>query len=251
MAATTGYPTAEKYLETRRHAEAGLQADPDNARLLGLLASVLTGDVLNNWNGAGEPEVARAKVAAEKALSLDRNTPLAHYALGYVHRLHGDHKAALDSFKKAVSIDPNFAKALAQAANEMVFTGNAKGAIAVAEAAAQLSPRDPSIGVFLWVKGRAYFTLGDYPNAIEALKESVRVRPNLWYTQAWLAAAYALTDNVTEAKKVLKGSAQTFSPTTFNRAWITRYYAAEQYQNPTLEAASDKLLKGLEKAGLK
>jgi adenylate cyclase len=28
MAASTGYPTAEKYLETRQHAEAGLQADP-------------------------------------------------------------------------------------------------------------------------------------------------------------------------------------------------------------------------------
>ena len=42
MAANTGYPTAEKSLETQRHAEAGLKADPDNARLLGLLAAWLT-----------------------------------------------------------------------------------------------------------------------------------------------------------------------------------------------------------------
>ena len=95
MAASTGFPTAEKYLETRHHAEAGLKADPDNARLLGLLASVLTGDVLNGWNGAGKPEVDRAEAAAKKAIGLDYNTPLAHYALGYVHRLHGNHQGCV------------------------------------------------------------------------------------------------------------------------------------------------------------
>src|SRR5262249_14387595 len=71
MAANTGFPTPEKYLETREHAEAGLKADPDNARLLALLANVLTGDVLNGWNGAGQAEVDRAEVAANRAVGLD------------------------------------------------------------------------------------------------------------------------------------------------------------------------------------
>ena len=249
MAASTGFPTAEKFLETRQHAEAGLQADPDNARLLGLLATVLTGDVLNGWNRAGKPEVDRAEAAAKKAISLDYNTPSAHYALGYVHRLRGNHKAALDAFNEAIKIDPNFARAYAQAGNEMVFTGNASGAIQMAEKAAQLSPNDPSIGVFYWVKGRAHFTLGDYPKAIEALEKSVRVRPNLWFTQAWLAAAYALANRHAEAQQALKTFIQTFPPFDLNR--ITKYYEEDQYQNPTLQAASAQLVNGLQKAGLK
>jgi adenylate cyclase len=250
MAASTGFPTAEKSLETRQHAEAGLKADPDNARLLGLLAAWLTSDVLNGWNGAGNAEVDRAEAAAKKAIGLDHNTPLAHHALGWVHRLRGNHQAALDAFNEAIKIDPNFASAYAQAANEMVFLGNAKGAIQLAEKAIALSPKDPSIGVFLWVKGRAHFTIGDYEKAAEALQESVHVRPNLWFTHAWLVAAYALTDRNAKAQQALDAFKQRHIARS-DLDWITRYYEEDQYQNPTVQAALAELLNGLRKAGLK
>jgi class 3 adenylate cyclase/TolB-like protein/cytochrome c-type biogenesis protein CcmH/NrfG len=248
MAASTGYLTAAKTLETRQHVEAGLKADPENARLLGLLASLLTGDVLNAWNGAGKAEVDRAEAAAKKAISLDYNTPRAHSALGSVHRIHGDHKAALDAFREAVKIDPNFAHAYPQAANELVFLGKAKDAIPLVDKAIQLSPNDPYFGAFFWVKGRAYFTLGDYPKAIESLEESVR-KQSFWYSQAWLVAAYALTDQDAKAKQALKRLGQTFPQFDLDR--ITKYYKEQQYKNPTMQAASAELLKGLKKAGLK
>src|SRR5690348_403669 len=249
MAASVDISTPQKSLETRQHAEAGIKADPDNARLLGLLATILTSDVLNSFNGAGKPEVDRAEAAAKKAISLDYNIPYAHFALGCVHRIHGDHKAALDAFNAAIKIDPNLATAYAQAANETVFLGNPKGAIPLAEKAIKLSPKDPSIGPFLWVKGRAYFTLGDYPKAIEALAESARVRPNLWFTQAWLVAAYALTDQDAKATQARTTFESSFKRFDLNR--ITQYYQEQQYKNPTLQAASAEMLKGLQKAGLK
>ena len=203
------------------------------------------------WNGAGKPEVDRAEAAAKKAISLDYDTPLAHYALGFVYRLRGNHEAALDAFHKAIKIDPNLAKAYAQAANEMVFTGDARGAIPLAEKAAQLSPLDASIGVFKWVKGRAYFTLGDYPKAIEALEESVRLRPNLWFSHAWLVSAYNLTNQNAKARKALETFNKTSFSTRFDLDRITQYYKEEQYQNPTLQGAAAVMLDGLRKAGLK
>jgi TolB-like protein/Flp pilus assembly protein TadD len=250
MAANIGYPTSETNLETRHHVEAGLKADPDNARLWGLLASVLTVDLINGWNGAGEPEVDRAEAAAKKAISLDYNTQLAHHALGWVNRLRGKHQAALDAFNEAVKIDPNFARAYAQVANEMVFLGNAKSAIPVVEKAIQLSPDDPYVGGFRWVEGRAYFTLGDYPNAIKALEESVRARPNLWYAQAWLCAAYAQSNRDTDARKALEAFKKAFGAR-WDLDRITQYYTEEQYQNPTLQAATAELLNGMRKAGWK
>ncbi|WP_298252183.1 adenylate/guanylate cyclase domain-containing protein [Bradyrhizobium sp.] len=250
MAASAGYPTPQKFLETRQHAEAGLKADPDNARLLGLLASVLVGDVLNGWNDAGRPEVDRAEAAAKKAIGLDYNTPIAHHALGYVHRLHGNHKAALDAFNTATKIDPNFARSYAQAGNEMVFLGNPGEASALVAKAIELSPNDAAIATFLWVQGRAYFTLGDYPKAIKALEDSVRARPNLWYVQAWLTAAYALSDRDVDARKALKEFQEKYQTRSSLDA-IAQYYSEKQYQNPTLKDASDRLLKGLRKAGLK
>ncbi len=197
------------------------------------------------------PEVDRAEAAAKKAISLERNTVLAHYALGFVNRLRGNHQASLDAFNEAIRLDPNLAKAYVQAANEMVFTGNARGAIPLVEKATQLSPKDPSIGVFFWVKGRAYFTLGDYPKAIEALQESVRVRPNLWFSQAWLIAAYALSSKNTEAHQALGAFKKTAFSKTFDLNAITEYYREDQYQTPTLKAATGELLNGLRQAGLK
>ncbi|HLG83062.1 MAG TPA: tetratricopeptide repeat protein [Bradyrhizobium sp.] len=251
MAASTGFSTPEKSLQTRQHAEAGLKADPDNARLLGLLANVLSSDVLNAWNGAGAAEVDRAEEFARRAISLEPRTPLAHYALGFVYRLRGNHEASLHAFREAIKHDPNLAKAYAQAANELVFLGKPGDALPLVEQAIQLSPQDPSMGPFLWVKGRAYFTLGDYPKAIEALEESVRVRPNLWFTHAWLVAAYALLDRDAEARKALTTFEATRFSTQFDLDRITHYYQEEQYQNPTLQAATSELLKGLQKAGLK
>jgi adenylate cyclase len=250
MAANTGYPTAEKSLETQQHAEAGLKADPDNARLLGLLAFKLTSDVLNGWNSAGNAEVERADATARKAISLDHDVPLAHHALGWVHRLRGNHQAALDAFKEAIRIDPNFAAAYAQAANEMVFLGDPKGAILMAGKAIELSPKDQSAQVFKWVQGRAYFAIGDYEKAAEVLGESVRLRPNLWFSHVWLVAALALCNRDAEAKQAL-GAFKQIHNTRSDFASITRYYSEDQYQNPTAQAAVAQLLNGLRKAGLK
>jgi adenylate cyclase len=250
MAASTAFPTPESTLETRKHAEAGLMADPDNARLLGLLAYWLAADVLNGWNGAGKAEVEGAESAARKAIGIDYNVAIAHHALGWVHRIHGNHKAALDAFKQAIEIDPNFAVAYAQAANELVFLGDAKGAIPMVEKAIELSPKDKSFQVFKWVQGRAYFAIGDCEKAADALGESVRVRPNLWFAHVWLAAALALCDRQPEAKQALNE----FKKGQFARsdlASITKYYSEQQYQNPPTQAAVAQLLKGLRKAGLK
>lgn len=249
MAANTGFQTAEKSLEARRHAEAGLMADPDNARLLGLIATKLTSDVLNGWNDAGNAEVERADAAARKAIGLDPNVQSAHFALGWVHRLRGNHQAALDAFRQAIKINPNFASAYAQAGNEMVFLGDPKGAIALAEKACELSPKDMSYTVFLWVKGRAYFAIGDYEKAAEALGASVRARSNLWFTHAWLIAALALTNRNAEAKQAIDEFKEAHNSRS-DLASITKYYSEDQYQNPTAQAAVAQLLSGLRKAGV-
>src|SRR6202790_5652459 len=100
-------------------------------------------------------------------------------------------------------------------------------------------------------KGRAYFTLGDYPNAIKALKESVRARPNLWYAQAWLVAAYALSSKDKEAGKALEAFKKAPFSSRYDLDRITQYYKEEQFQNPTLQRATAEMLNGLRKAGLK
>jgi class 3 adenylate cyclase/TolB-like protein len=249
MAAKTGSPAAETHFQTRGHAEAGLKADPDNARLLALLAYVLAVDAVNAWNGAGKAEVDRAEAAAKRAISLDYNNPLAHDALGHVHRLHGDHEAAFNAYNEAIKIDPNFAQSYAQAANELVFLGRPEEAIPLVKRASILSPRDPLMGMFLWVEGRAYFVIGKYPDAIKCFAEADRVQPSVWAYPAWLAATYSLVDQHSEAERTLASLTERFPQ--HNLAWIIKYYEHEQFKNSKLEDALARLLSGLRKVGLK
>jgi len=247
----TDFPTPEWSLETRRLLEAGLKADPDNARLLGILAFRLTGEVLNGWNDTGEAEVSRAEEAARKAISLDANLPFAHQALGWVHRLHGDHQAALDAFNEAIRIDPAYAPAYAQAGNQLLLLGDARGAITMAEKAIAIDPGNRSFQVFQWVKGRAHFVLGEYENAVEALQEAVQVRPNMWFSHAWLIAAFAHTNREAEAtQRALERFRQHHGPRA-NLDWVAGYYGEGQYAHPTVQAALVQLLYGLERAGLR
>ena len=104
-------------------------------------------DLINGWNGAGVAEINRAEEAAKKAINIiDHNTPLAHHALGWVHRLRGQHQDALNAFSEAIRIDPNFARGHTQVANEMVFLGRASDAIPLVEKAIQLDPMASSRG---------------------------------------------------------------------------------------------------------
>ena len=82
----------------------------------------------------------REKRSASTRIRTLRITPWGG-SIGYAATI----KAALASFKETIKIDPNFAAAYAQAANEMVFLGDAKGAIPMAEKAIELSPKDKSI----------------------------------------------------------------------------------------------------------
>jgi tetratricopeptide (TPR) repeat protein len=247
--------TEQTSRETREHVEAALKASPDNAYLLGLLANILVSDLLMAFNDADKDAIARAKdvddaeKAAKKAISLDANTPLAHYALGCVYRIRGNHNAALEAFNAAIKIDPKLAKAYAQAGNQMVFLGDPAKAIPLAQKAIELSPRHSAAGTYSWVLGRAYFTLGDYQKAIEALEESVGKLSTHWFGQAWLVAAYALAGRAADATRARKAFQRAFPRFDFKH--IEEIYREAQYSNDTLKKASKALLDGLKKAGLK
>lgn len=250
MAANTALMSPEKSAEIKQHAEAGLQADPDNARLLGLLAFRLTGDFLNSWNNVGLADVDRAEALARKAISLDPSVARAHHALGWVYRIRGDHQAALDAFKQTIKVDPNFAPAYAQAGNELLFLGDFKGAIQMSQQAQQLSPKDASFPVFKWVEGRAYFADGDYQKAAETIGESVRGRESLWFAHLYWAAALALSNKDAEAKQVLEGYKKVHSKFP-DIASVQQYYAHPRFQDhPGAKTAVDQLLAGLKKAGM-
>ena len=261
MSAKIGILTPEKLRDALHHAEEGLRMDPSDPHLMAQEADIILSAHLNGWEHevlrdlvsqgkeSREQHIEHARQLAETAISLNPNIALAHYDLGFVYRLRGDHKAALRKFEDALQIDRNFAPAYAQKANQLVFNGQPEAAIAPAAEAARLDPDHQSIGVFHWVRGRAYFAMGRYEDAAEWLRKSIEVRPNLWFSHAWLVAAYALSGQDDAAKAELAKFQSQFPKYDLGR--ITEIYSRdEQYRTPTLEKASKQLFAALRRAGL-
>lgn len=233
----------------------------------GLLANVLASDYLNRWNEAAEhvPNAGKsllddAKMAADRALDLDPKFALARYAKGLVHRANGKREKALKAFDKAIKYDNNFARAYAQKASELINKGDKaelEKALKLVEKAIRLSPKDPSVGMFYWTRGRAYFFAERYEKAIEALKEAVQHRPNLWHNWLYLISAYALlADRLPEGeeKKEKKQAAEdklnefrTRSPVKNAKDYTIRRVELHEEANPSedLKEGRDRFRKGL------
>jgi len=252
MALILGPPTPEKFLEARRHVQNALKLDPKFPEALALQADLLVSDYLNKWNNATIADVDAAEGLIAAALFIDSNVWMAYYARGFTNSVRGQHQASFNDFKKATQLNPAWARAYAQMGNQELFLGDPKQAVQYGFQAIQVSPKDPSIGVFNWVVGRAYFSLPvpEYGNAVKYLYQSVQVRPNLWFSQAWLIAAYWLKADKTNAQAALTQFRAAFPAYTLQ--WITDYYATEaRYQNPTIQTAVKTMLQALQDAGLR
>lgn len=202
------------------------------------------------WNGAGKDQLDQAEQAKRNAIALDPELALAYYADGLIHRARGEHHAAFEAFRHAVKLNPNFARADAQEGDELVNIGRPLEAPALVDAAISLSPLDPSLGQFYWIKGRAHFFAGDYQDAITWLQKSVEVRSNLWYNRLYLVSAYELSGDAEQAKRVLRDF---YSRTEFKGYTLSRVETAERANpndDPVVVGGRQKFRSALLAAGL-
>ncbi|HEX3338626.1 MAG TPA: tetratricopeptide repeat protein [Pseudolabrys sp.] len=249
--------TAENTLAARHALERSVALDPNSAEAWSALANVLMIDFLRYWNNATreqEQVIPVAEDAVQKAYAIDWSVALAHVAEARIRRAKGDHQGALDACDKALQLDPNLTAALVQKAFELIYLGRAQEAPALATKAINLSPRDPDLGNFYWVSGRAYFVMKDYDNAIPLLQKSVQERPTTWYSRAHLISAYALTGRLGqhEAQAALHEYREKFynwplDPNIRNWAGQERFRDA----HPDFKAMIQELLRGLQIAQAK
>jgi adenylate cyclase len=126
--------------------------------------------------------------------------------------------------------------------------GRPQEAPPLAEKAIRLSPRDPSLGVFYWIIGRAYFFAHRYRDAIPWLRRSVDARPNLWYNRLYLVSAYALSDDEANARAALNEFNGRFAGYTLARVGMHEQEVPNR--NPVVGAGLEQFHEGLRLAGM-
>jgi len=178
----------ENLAKSIEYYEQALQIDPDFAQAYVGIAITYTsfGWYLFEPNRMALPKAA---AAASKALEMDNTLGGAHAELAFTKLiLDHDWRGSEQSFKRAIELNPNDARAHNMYAWLLAMEGRHKEAIAESKTAYQLDP----LSVGYWTEyGRHYYYARDYDRAIEEFKKIIETYPDSRYsTVSWMPRAY-------------------------------------------------------------
>lgn len=180
-----------------------IQIDQNYARAYGAMAVTLTRGYRYQWTELSLVEAReRALELAKKAIELNQSTPQIYWSLGYVHLHRREFDAAETAVKKSVALSPNYADGYALLANIANWRGKAKDAVNYINKATAINPyytfQYPS------TLGLAYYNLGRYKEAIDALSEALDRNESALNPRLFLAAAYVRLNLLEEAAWEIK-----------------------------------------------
>ncbi len=186
---------------------------------------------------------AAARAAAEKAVSLEPNEPMAHFALARLHIAASEVEMAIGEMRTAIAINPNFARGHFGLGWAHYFgAGEADQALPHLDAALRLSPRDPLRWMSLMLKGVVLNALGRHDEAIEYCRQSCQLPDAGFLPYTHLAGALAEAGQESEAQAAVKKAMQ-FHPA------LSIGFLRDQFAEMN-ETALNNLLDSLRKAGV-
>jgi len=166
-----------------------IQLDPQYARAYGALAVALTLGYRQQWTKLSFEEAReRALKMANRAVELDQSSPPVYWSLGYVHLFRKEFSEAEAAAKQAIRLSPNYADGYGLLAFISNWRGKAEEAVHFIKKAITLNPYHTFD--YPWNLGFAYYTLGEYSEAHQALQQALDKNPSVVYPRLVLAAAY-------------------------------------------------------------
>jgi adenylate cyclase len=199
--------------------------------------------VISGYTDDKEKTVALALKSADKALFLDPNEPMAHFALGRLYLYAGEIEMAIGEMQNAIAINPNFSLGhygLGQAHH--IGAGRADQALTHYDTALRLSPRDPARWRALAVKSSALRFLGRLDEAIALCRQACQFPGSGLLPQMNLTAALAKAGQTDDARAAAEKTMQ-LQPS-FSISFISSSFVGMN------EAILKELIDNLRKAGV-
>lgn len=146
--------------------------------------------------------MAKARAAANNALTIDQTLAEAHTSLGIVQmRYDWDWKAAEESFKRAIDLQPDSPSARFWYSNLLGTLGRFEESIVESEKAKQLDVLSP---LFAMNVGRAYYRARDFDKTISYLETVLSEKPGNTSAAYVLALAYLQKQMYSRAIEILE-----------------------------------------------
>jgi len=150
-----------------------------------------------------DPKVIKgALLAAERAVELDDNLPLAHARLAWAYFATRQHAKAVASARRAVALGPNDAEANVQLGNVLNWSGKPEEGKNYIEKAIRLNPHHPYY--YLFYLGQSHYLQQNNDQAIELMRRVVTRAPYFLPVRRHLAVLYSEKGMLKEAKAETK-----------------------------------------------
>lgn len=192
----------DESLIAERHFRRAIELDPHFARAYAELGTLFAIRFENDWTVLQTADKEKALHFAEKAVELDPDLWLGHYALGRLHSLLANYKVAEGHLERAMSLQPDNEDARAYYGVVKNFQGDAEGAVAILEPSLKSHP-NPPYWYYLGL-GNALFNLGRYEAAEVALEKCLELSENSPYCLRYLIAVYGELGQLEDAEAALE-----------------------------------------------
>jgi TolB-like protein len=187
-----------------RLCEQALQIDPENLRAASQESFKFTQRVANYTSPDRQADLRRADELASLAIKIDPNYSQAHTAKGDVLLLAGRYREAIGSYQRALMLLPSSIQpGLASAYN---YAGEPEQAIAYADKAMLLSPRDPvsrRATLFL-AKVNAFGILQNYEEALVWIERGEAATPEMPIWDFMRSGLLSLTGKEADARAAMQ-----------------------------------------------
>jgi adenylate cyclase len=190
--------TKESNEQARDAYKQAITIDPTYGRAYGALAYVYAFDFRRGWTDNPNETLERALSLAEQSVGLDASIPQTYWSLGYVHMMRKEFDKAESAVSNAIRIAPNYADGYGLLSLINNNIGNAEKALEYATKGMKINPY--YTWDYLYNQGRAYYTLGQYENAIHALEQAQTRNENAIPVKIFLTASYVKADRIEDAQ---------------------------------------------------
>jgi tetratricopeptide (TPR) repeat protein len=221
--------------------EQAIAIDPHYGQALGLLAASHAFTAYMGWTDMAA-SFARAKAAATAAVRADGEDAWAQLALGCVHGLARRLDDALAQFELAVNLNPSFAVAQGYQGIVLNACGRYAEALAAAERALRLSPRDPFSAIYCAVAASAQLGSRNYAEAMRISRDAIRQRGDFVSAHRCLTTAAGMA-GAEEAAAAALAELRRVQPNV-SLAWLANHIPIRD------PAELEHYLEGFRRAGL-
>jgi TolB-like protein len=146
-------------------------------------------------------ELDRAERLLQEVLARTQDNYSAHYVLGQVRMVQGRYALAIESFERALQINPAAIFAHAHIGHAMAKLGHPREGMERLQQYLRVADSDPSLGYAELIAAETEIALGDPRAALDWTMRADSFFPGAPHFEAWLAALYAINGDNTNATR--------------------------------------------------